>query len=53
MQYQPGELQTREEIDQKLIQAGWAIQDKHRLNLYEKLGVAVREMDTSTGPAVY
>jgi len=47
------ETQTREEIDVKPIQAGWAIQGKQCLNLYEKLGVAVREMDTDTGPADY
>ncbi len=47
------EAATREEIDKKLISAGWAIQDKTRINLFEKLGVAVREMDTSTGPADY
>jgi len=44
---------TREEIDNKLQAAGWVIQDKKRLNLYESLGVAVREMDTDTGPADY
>jgi type I restriction enzyme R subunit len=47
------EDETREEIDQKLIAAGWVVQDKNRINLYEKLGVAVREMDTDTGPADY
>ena len=47
------ELQTRIEIDQKLEQAGWSIQDKKKLNLHESLGVAVREMDTDTGPADY
>lgn len=47
------ELQSRKEIDKKLQQAGWAIQDKTKLNLFEKLGVAVREMDTDTGPADY
>ena len=45
------EAQTRIEIDEKLLAAGWIIQDKKRLNLYESLGVAVREMDTETGPA--
>ena len=44
---------TRQQIDQKLTQSGWAVQDKIRLNLYEKLDVAVREMDTPTGPADY
>ena len=47
------ESQTRQEIDSKLQQAGWEIQDKKRLNLMASLGVAVREMDTSTGPADY
>lgn len=47
------EAETREEIDRNLIQAGWIIQDKKRLNLFESLGVAVREMDTDTGPADY
>lgn len=47
------EAETREEIDRKLLQAGWIIQDKKRLNLFESIGVAVREMDTETGPADY
>ncbi len=47
------EAETREDIDKKLIAAGWVIQDKNRLNLHEALGVAVREMDTDTGPADY
>jgi len=47
------EAETREEIDKKLIAAGWVIQDKKRLNLHESLGVAVREMDTDSGPADY
>ena len=51
--YTKPEAETRQEIDKKLIGAGWAIQDKNRLNLYESLGVAVREMDTDSGPADY
>jgi hypothetical protein len=51
--YTKPEAETRAEIDAKLIAAGWTIQDKKRLNLFEKLGVAVREMDTDTGPADY
>ena len=47
------EAQTREEIDEKLIASGWAIQDKKRINLHQSLGVAVREFDTDTGPADY
>jgi hypothetical protein len=50
---QNAEQQARDQIDKKLVQAGWVIQDKKRLNLYESLGVAVREMDTDTGPADY
>ena len=46
------EAETRKVIDAKLEAAGWAVQDKSRLNLYEKLGVAVREMDTDTGHAI-
>lgn len=37
------EQETRQEIDNKLEAAGWVIQDKNRLNLYESLGVAVRK----------
>jgi hypothetical protein len=47
------ETQTWETIDRKLTEAGWVIQDKKRLNLYQSLGVAVREMDTDSGPADY
>lgn len=51
------EEQARLVIDQKLISAGWTIQDKKRLNLYEGKqgihGIAIREMDTSTGPVDY
>ena len=47
------ETQTRREIDRKLAAAGWAVQDKHRLNLQAAPGVAVREMDTGSGAADY
>ena len=47
------EAQTRIEIDRKLEQAGWIVQDKKKLNLHAALGVAVREMDTDSGPADY
>ena len=47
------EAETRKEIDKKLEAAGWVVQDKNRINLFETLGVAVREMDTDTGPADY
>lgn len=47
------EAETRKQIDAKLKSAGWVIQDKKRINLYASTGVAVREMDTDTGPADY
>jgi type I restriction enzyme R subunit len=37
------EADTRKEIDERLVAAGWVIQDKNKINLFEKLGVAVRE----------
>jgi hypothetical protein len=40
------EAETRQEIGAKLEAAGWAVQDKQRIDLTEKPGVAVREMDT-------
>lgn len=51
------EAETRLEVDAKLEAAGWVIQDKKAMNLYAGEqgvhGVAVREMDTGTGPADY
>jgi len=43
-EYTKLEAETREIIDKKLELAGWAIQDKKRINLYEKLDVAAREV---------
>ena len=45
------EAETHEEIDEKLIAAGWVIWDKKQLNLYDFLSVAVCEIDMDTGPA--
>lgn len=46
-----------QQIDQKLEQAGWVIQDMKQLNLGAAVGFAVREFptdtDTDTGPADY
>ncbi|MDO6465526.1 type I restriction endonuclease subunit R [Pseudoalteromonas carrageenovora] len=51
------EDQARLVIDKKLIEAGWTIQNKKRMNLYDGKedihGIAIREMDTSTGPVDY
>ena len=47
------EAKARAVIDDKLIQAGWALQDIKQLNPGASLGVAVREYPTDTGPADY
>ena len=47
------EQKARENIDKKLEQAGWAVQDMKQLNPIASLGVAVREFPTSTGPVDY
>ena len=45
--------ESHREIDARLESAGWAVQDKQRINLTEKLVVAVHEIDTDTGTADY
>jgi len=47
------EAKARQEIDKKLEEAGWVIQDLKQLNLAAGVGVAVREYPTDTGPADY
>ena len=47
------EAEARVKIDERLIQAGWVIQDVKQLNLSAGLGVAVREFPTDTGPVDY
>lgn len=47
------EAKAREEIDKKLVQAGWVIQDVKYLDILAGLGVAVREFPTSSGPVDY
>lgn len=37
------EEKARQQIDQKLVQAGWVIQDMKQLNLGAAVGIAVRE----------
>ena len=43
------EEQARVNIDRKLAQAGWAVQNHASINLYASLGVAVREFPLKTG----
>ena len=47
------EQQARQHIDELLILAGWDVQDFKKVNLSAKLGVAVREFPTDSGPADY
>ena len=47
------EEQARKQIDARLEQSGWVIQDLARVNPMASLGVAVREYPTSTGPVDY
>ncbi|KQM77407.1 DEAD/DEAH box helicase family protein [Xylophilus sp. Leaf220] len=47
------EAKARQQIDDKLAQAGWMVQDSRQANLGAALGVAVREYPTDTGPADY
>lgn len=47
------EDKSRDFIDEKLRQAGWAIQDKNAINFNASLGVAIREYQTDAGFADY
>ncbi|MES0492175.1 MAG: type I restriction endonuclease, partial [Leptospirales bacterium] len=47
------EQKARDKIDQMLINAGWLVQSKNRVNLSAGTGVAVREYPTDAGPADY
>ena len=47
------EQKSRDQIDQLLQQAGWAVQNIKQMNFSAALGVAVREFQTDVGPADY
>jgi type I restriction enzyme R subunit len=47
------EQRAREKIDELLEAAGWVVQSRNELNLGAGLGVAVREFQTTSGPADY
>ena len=47
------EQQARQQIDALLAAAGWAVQDRDRVNLGAAPGVAVREFHLATGDADY
>jgi type I restriction enzyme, R subunit len=40
-------------IDGQLVEAGWMVQSREQMNLGAKLGVAVREFTTASGPVDY
>ena len=47
------EQAARDVIDAKLLQAGWLVQDKNKIDFSPGIGVAVREYPTDVGPADY
>lgn len=47
------EAEVREEVDALLTMAGWLIQDASAANLFAGQGVALREVQTASGPADY
>lgn len=47
------EQQARDNIDKQLNAAGWAIQHNKKINWNEGLGIAIKEYQTSVGPADY
>ncbi|MEM6255444.1 MAG: DEAD/DEAH box helicase family protein [Cyanobacteria bacterium P01_D01_bin.156] len=50
---QTPEQKARDRIDTLLIDAGWLVQHKSKINLNAGLGVAIREYQTEAGPADY
>lgn len=52
MNQNPEQL-ARDNIDKQLIACGWIIQNYNKINLYAGAGVAIREYQTSIGPADY
>ena len=47
------EAKARIEIDRKLVESGYVVQDFKEFNPIASLGVAVREYPTSSGPVDY
>lgn len=44
---------ARDNIDKQLRAAGWAVQDKDKIDWNESIGIAIREYLTDVGPADY
>jgi type I restriction enzyme R subunit len=53
MTNQNPEQKARDHIDKQLLDCGWLIQDKSKINLGAGQGIAVREYQTDVGPADY
>ncbi len=47
------EQEARKEIDTRLQQAGWILQNQAEMNIFAGLGVAVLEMQLNSGFADY
>ena len=47
------EQKARDNIDKLLLQSGWIVQNKNKINFDEGIGQAVREYQTDVGPADY
>ena len=50
---QTPEQAARDIIDAKLLQAGWPVQDKSKIDFSAGIGIAVREYQTDIGPVDY
>ncbi len=44
---------ARDNIDKQLNAAGWAVQDKDKIDWNESIGIAIREYQTDVGPTDY
>jgi type I restriction enzyme R subunit len=44
---------ARDQIDERLVESGWVVQDKKAIDFSAGLGIAVREYQTDVGPADY
>jgi type I restriction enzyme, R subunit len=53
MKNQNPEQIARDFIDKQLVASGWLVQSKSKINLFEGIGIAVREYQTDIGPADY
>ena len=50
---QTPEQAARDKIDRMLLESGWIVQDKTKIDFSAGLGIAVREYETDVGPADY